>query len=204
MKREWWGSIITKYLQLIILYFVSKGICLDNEDCYVLSLLKAGPHLFKIFIANLWGAQSLSWNSLPFQYLIFFFYYFFGCIGSSLQHAGSFIAARGLFVAALGLLSSCGAWVSLKLRHSGFLSSCGAWAPECVGSVVCGTRALSLRCTSLVVVVRGLSCPVACGILLDQTHIPCIGRRILYHWTTREVALSVLWKDVGGIIYMLG
>ena len=21
----------------------------------------------------------------------------------------------------------------------------------------------------------------------DQTHVPCIGRQILYHWTTREV-----------------
>ena len=71
------------------------------------------------------------------------------------------------------------------------LSSCGAWAPECVGSVVCGTRALSLRCAGSVVVARGLSCSVACGNLSsltrDWTRVPCIGRQILYHWTTREV-----------------
>ena len=36
-----------------------------------------------------------------------------------------------------------------------------------------------------------LICPLACGILSsptrDQTHIPCIARQILNHWTTREV-----------------
>ena len=44
--------------------------------------------------------------------------------GSSLWHAGSFVAARSLFVVAHGLLSSC-----------------GPQAPGHVGSVVCGTRA---------------------------------------------------------------
>ena len=44
-------------------------------------------------------------------------------------------------------------------------------APERVGSVVCGTRALSLRRESSVVVARGLSCPTACGILLPQPGI---------------------------------
>ena len=39
---------------------------------------------------------------------------------------------------------------------SGLLSSCGAWAPERVGSVV---------------VARGLSCPVACGIFVPSPGI---------------------------------
>ena len=45
-----------------------------------------------------------------------------------------------------------------------------------------------------VVVIQGLSCPKACGILQtrDETGVPCIGRRILYHWTTREVPRPVL------------
>ena len=36
-----------------------------------------------------------------------------------------------------------------------------------------------------VVVVRGLSCPGACGIFLDQrlNSVPRIGRQILKHWT---------------------
>ena len=43
---------------------------------------------------------------------------------------------------------------------------CSAGAPGHVGSVVCGTQALLLRCASSVVVVHGLSCPAACGILV--------------------------------------
>ena len=37
----------------------------------------------------------------------------------------------------------------------------------------------------------GLTCTTACGILVpptrDRTPVPCIGRRIPNHWTTREV-----------------
>ena len=60
-----------------------------------------------------------------------------------------FVVAHGLFVVALGLLSSCGL--------QAFSSLVAAWVPEHVGSVVCGTHALSLRCASSVVVARGLS-----------------------------------------------
>ena len=28
----------------------------------------------------------------------------------------------------------------------------------------------------------------------DQTHVPCIGRRILNHWATMEVSLQHLWR----------
>ena len=39
-----------------------------------------------------------------------------------------------------------------------------------------------------VLMVHGLSCPVACGIFLDQgrASVPCIARWILNHGTTRE------------------
>ena len=75
---------------------------------------------------------------------IYFIYYFFGCIGSSLWHTG------------FSLVVACGF----------AFSSCGVWAPERVGSVVCGTWALPLRRASSAVVARGLSCPAACGILV--------------------------------------
>ena len=45
-------------------------------------------------------------------------FFFFGCVGS-------LVAERGIFIAALGLLSSC-----------------GVWAPGHMGSIVCGTWAL--------------------------------------------------------------
>ena len=76
------------------------------------------------------------------------------------------------------------------------LSSCSTQAPESVGSVV---------------VVHRLSCPRGMWNLSspngvwdlssptrDQTHVPCIGRQILNHWTTREVprkmALIFAWQ----------
>ena len=65
----------------------------------------------------------------------------------------------------------------------------------------CGERRLLSHCYDLslwgmgsVVVAHRLSCPEACGIFLDQelNPIPCIGRWILNHWTTREVQWSGL------------
>ena len=64
-------------------------------------------------------------------------------MGSSLRHAGSFVAVCGLFIMARGLLSSCGVQVFLSLV------------------VVRGL--CSLRHLGSLVVAHGLSCPVACG-----------------------------------------
>ena len=75
-------------------------------------------------------------------------------MGSLLRHKGSFLAVHSLFIETLGLLSSC-----------------GAWAPGHMGSVVCGTWALSLRRAISVVVAHGLSCLTACGILVPRTGI---------------------------------
>ena len=77
-------------------------------------------------------------------------------MGSSLRHAGSSLRRTGF-----SLVVACGF----------FLPSCGTWAPECMGPVVCGMQALSLRRTSSVVVARRLSCPVACGILVPRPGI---------------------------------
>ena len=67
-------------------------------------------------------------------------------MGSSLWHVGfSLVVAFGFFFP---------------------LSNCGVQGPEHMSCVVCSTRALSLRCVSSVVVARGLSCPMACGILV--------------------------------------
>ena len=46
-----------------------------------------------------------------------------------------------------------------------------------------------------------LSCPAACGILVPRpgirTCVPCIGRWILNHWTTREVPTNISFKKDG-------
>ena len=55
----------------------------------------------------------------------------------------------------------------------------------------CHKQDLLLWGMDSLVVVRGLSCFEACGILVsrtkDQTLAPCIARRSLNHWTTKEV-----------------
>ena len=61
------------------------------------------------------------------------------------------------------------AWLFVVVH--GLLSSCGVQAPGHVGSVVRGTRPPSLRRASSVVVARGLSCPMACGILVPRAGI---------------------------------
>ena len=55
-------------------------------------------------------------------------------------------------------------------------------------------RCLLVQSTALehlgsVVAADGLSCSVACGIFPDQgsNPCPCVGRRVLNYWTTREV-----------------
>ena len=40
------------------------------------------------------------------------------------------------------------------------------------------------------------SCQVGSSLIRDQTRVPCIGRRILNYWTTLEVLLYSLSKEV--------
>ena len=60
-------------------------------------------------------------------------------------------------------------WMPRRLFWSciqqGLLSSCGVRA-SCGGSPCCGAQALGL--TGSVLVAHGLSCPMTCGIFLDQ------------------------------------
>ena len=74
-----------------------------------------------------------------------------------------------VFLVVLGLhwctwpFSSCGEW--------GHLSNCGAWTSHCGGFY--SSRAWALDPWFWVIVVHRLSCPVACGIFLDQGSSPC-------------------------------
>ena len=101
-----------------------------------------------------------------------------------------------VYLAALGL--RCCSWV---------FSSCGEWGLffiQCAGSSLwwfllfwgTGSRAHGLSgCSSQAPEHRLSSCGVGLvapqhvesSLTGDQTHLPCIGQRILYHWTTREV-----------------
>ena len=70
-----------------------------------------------------------------YYFLYLFSLLFFGCSGSQLWCTGSLLRRAGF---------------SLVPAHGFSLSSCGTWAPGRMGSVVCGTWALSLRRASLV------------------------------------------------------
>ena len=54
-----------------------------------------------------------------------------------------------------------------------------------------GSRALGSA-----VAAHRLRCASGCAIFLDrdQTHVLCIGKWILYHWTTREVQLLIFFN----------
>ena len=120
-------------------------------------------------------------------FCFFFFKWFhlfiFGCAGSWLLH-------RVSLVAELGLPSSCDhgllitrAFLTVEqwaLGHSGFSS--------------CSIRAQQLWCT-------GSADPqhVGSSWIRDRTHVSCIGRQILYHWTTREALLLCFESSLYGL-----
>ena len=91
----------------------------------------------------------------------------FGCVGSPLLHKGFLYSCSKWefpFFVVLQLLNGVASLVEPELQGIGF-SSCGAWAQLWyVGSS--WTR--------------------------DQTCVPCIGRQILNHWTTKEVPTMFL------------
>ena len=58
-----------------------------------------------------------------------------------------------------------------------------------------GLMGFLLKCTSFIVVMCGLSCPVACGIFIPQPGIepvpPTVPAQSLNHWTAREVPVFI-------------
>ena len=75
---------------------------------------------------------------------------------------------------------------AVRCGKEGPLYSCGAWATCCSGfscgrAWALGTRAQYVWCTGLVTPLR-----MGTSQTRDPTHVSCIGRRILNHWTTTE------------------
>ena len=87
-----------------------------------------------------------------------------------------------------GLLSSCGA----RTSHCGGFSCCGAQALGRAGFSSCSLQALEHRFCSRVCLVALWH--VGSSQTRDQTHVPCIGRWILNHRTTREVPSIDIFK----------
>ena len=120
-----------------------------------------------------------------------FIYLIFGCIVSFLQHAGFLLLQQAGATLRCGERAShCGGFPCCRARALGtwasvvlarWLSSCGSRALECRLST-CGMRTQQLWCTGLVALRH-----VGSSRTRAQTRVPCIGRQILKHRTTREV-----------------
>ena len=102
----------------------------------------------------------------------------------SLNKEENYLFTINLFMAVLSLYGCMWAF-----------SSCGGCISHCGGSFCLGVW--TLEPTGSIVVVNQLSCPSARGIVPEQgsNHIPCIGRQILNHWTTRKVLKQIKFKD---------
>ena len=95
-----------------------------------------------------------------------------------------------LILAAVGLccckqsFPSCSEW--------GLVSNCGVPASRCSGFPCRRAPALCEQASR--VWAHGLSCPAAYGSsqTRGKTCVPCLGRRILYHWTTSEMLCDLL------------
>ena len=126
---------------------------------------------------NLDTKKKQLWWSFIFQYLVVYFWL-----------PWIFIAARGLSQSRqVGLLSSCNVWAS---HYSGF-SCCGAQDLGVWASVV---EVLWLESTGSVVVLRGLAMwHVESSQTGDGIHVPCTGRQILNHWTTKKVPQDMFY-----------
>ena len=77
-----------------------------------------------------------------------------------------------------------------------FIYGCTGSSLQSAGFSYCGAWALGLQTS--VVVAPGLIAPwhVESSQSRDQTHVLCIGRQILNHWTTGEVCQSHFWKKL--------
>ena len=93
-----------------------------------------------------------------------------------------FVAARGLSLVAVsrGYSPVCGA----RASHGSGFSCWGAWSQELPASVAATHRPA---------IAQGLGCPTAAesSLTRDQTRVPCTGRWIRIHRTTKEVFICV-------------
>ena len=85
--------------------------------------------------------------------------------------------------------------LGFRCNKWGLISSCGMQASHCGGFSCCRTLA---GCAGSVVVAHGLSCPMACGVFWtrDRACVPCIGRWILNHWTTKKSSFAACHVNV--------
>ena len=105
----------------------------------------------------------------------------FGCDGSLLLRELPLAVVSG----------ACSLRYMVQASHFGGFSCCGARAPKHRLSSCVTQLSVSLSYTT------GLFAPqhVESSWTRYQTHVPCFGRQILNHWTTREVLIFFSFMD---------
>ena len=116
------------------------------------------------------------------SFYLFIYLFIFGCIGSLLLGSGFLLLQRA------GAIHCCSTWAS----HCGGFSCCGALGSRRAGFSSCGTRAQQLWCTGLAALRH-----VGSSRTKTRTRVPCIGRLILNHCTTREALHSFKSRFLG-------
>ena len=98
-----------------------------------------------------------------------------------------------LFMVVLGL--RCYAWAFSSCSEQGY-SPCRAQASPRSGFSCWGARALGAQAQQLRRMGLAALRHVGSSQTRDWTHVPCISRQILNHWTTREApAHLLLWSE---------
>ena len=140
---------------------------------------------------------SILKRSKTFFFLIYFYcwscWVFVAARGLSLVAASrgcSSLQCAGFSLPWLLLLQSTGS------RHAGF-SSCGTWAQQLL---LAGSRAQAQQLWR-----TGLVAPrhVGSSLTRARTRVPCIGRWILNHCTTREAQEIRLWRSATSCVILM-
>ena len=132
---------------------------------------------------------------------LYIYLFIYGRIGSSLLHAGFLQLQR------VGATLHCGA----RASHCGGFSCCGArslgaWASVVVAHGLQQLWLVGSRAQAQQLWRTGLVAPrhVGSSRTRARTHVPCIGRQILNHCTTREVPRdNFTWSDPQFLCYSL-
>ena len=138
-------------------------LCFSELLPHFLSFLLYLPVIFCIDVVYIFFFSHFYWHTVDIYCFLFCFF--------------------NLFLAVLGLhcymrtFSSCSTWAS----HWGSFS-CQAWALRHVDFSSWGTQAYELPQS-----IWELSSEPG-----EQTHVPCIGRQIPNHWTTREAPTCIV------------
>ena len=154
--------------------------CCVSSDILITLLLRGGFgfHLLLVFLLH----QRSDHSCLPAAWCIIEVWADFFFLSETLS-GGLFFKFHLFIWAVLGLRCcrglSLGGWAGLLCR--------GARTPPCSSLSLCRVRAPGAWACEVVAHRLGAPRHVGSSQTRDGTYVPCIGRWILSHWTTREV-----------------